>query len=48
MNVYDFDKTIYDGDSSVDFYKFSLKRHPKLARLWLLRNTNWVNKVKQK
>lgn len=20
MNVYDFDKTIYDGDSSVDFY----------------------------
>ena len=35
MNVYDFDKTIYDGDSSVDFYKFSIKRHPKLARLWV-------------
>ena len=28
MNVYDFDKTIYDGDSTIDFYKFCLKRHP--------------------
>ncbi len=27
MNVYDFDKTIYDGDSTADFYLFSLKRH---------------------
>lgn len=34
MNVYDFDKTIYDGDSSIDFYKFNLKRQPALARLW--------------
>lgn len=24
MNVYDFDKTIYDGDSTVDFYKYCL------------------------
>lgn len=30
MNVYDFDKTIYNGDSSVDFYFFCLKRHPKI------------------
>lgn len=30
MNVYDFDGTIYDGDSSVDIYFFLLKRHPKL------------------
>jgi HAD superfamily phosphoserine phosphatase-like hydrolase len=29
MNVYDFDGTIYDGDSTVDFWGFSLKRHPK-------------------
>lgn len=28
MNVYDFDKTIYNGDSTIDFYKFSLKRKP--------------------
>lgn len=25
MNIYDFDKTIYDGDSSIDFYKFCIK-----------------------
>lgn len=30
MNVYDFDKTIYDGDSTIDFWKFCLKRHKKL------------------
>lgn len=30
MNVYDFDKTIYNGDSTFDFYKFCLKRHPKI------------------
>lgn len=30
MNVYDFDKTIYDGDSSIDFYFFCLKKHPKI------------------
>lgn len=31
MNVYDFDKTIYNGDSTFDFYRFSLKRHPEIA-----------------
>lgn len=34
MNAYDFDKTIYAGDSSVDFYLFSLLRHPSLISLW--------------
>ena len=33
MNVYDFDKTIYDGDSTADFYLFSLKRHKKILCL---------------
>jgi len=28
MNIYDFDRTIYDGDSSVDFYLFVLCRKP--------------------
>ena len=28
MNVYDFDGTIYRGDSSVDFWIFCMKRHP--------------------
>ena len=32
MNVYDFDKTIYNGDSTVDFFLFVLKRKPSLAR----------------
>ena len=33
MNVYDFDRTVYDGDSSVDFYRFILFRKPYLAAL---------------
>lgn len=28
MNVYDFDKTIYDGDSTLEFYFFCMKRYP--------------------
>ncbi len=28
--VYDFDDTIYDGDSSADFYKFAIKRYPMI------------------
>ena len=34
MNVYDFDKTIYRDDSSMDFYLFNLKRQPSLALFW--------------
>jgi len=30
INGYDFDKTIYDGDSSVDFYFFCLKKNKKV------------------
>ena len=33
MNVYDFDGTIYDGDSTLDFYKFCLKKHPNIIFL---------------
>lgn len=33
MNVYDFDKTIYDGDSSVDFYLFCLLKKPYIVVL---------------
>ena len=32
MNVYDFDGTVYSGDSTVDLYLFLLKRHPKMLR----------------
>ena len=30
MNVFDFDKTIFCGDSTVKFYKYSLVRYPKV------------------
>ena len=30
MNVYDFDKTIYDGDSTLDFYFYCLIKHPRI------------------
>ncbi len=31
IDVYDFDGTIYDGDSTVDFIFFCLRRHPGIA-----------------
>jgi phosphatidylglycerophosphatase C len=34
MNVYDFDKTIYDGDSSVHFFIYNLKKQPSLMRFF--------------
>jgi len=33
MNIYDFDRTIYNGDSSVDFYIFVLCKKPYLIIL---------------
>ena len=36
MNVYDFDNTIYDGESAVDFFKFCVKRKKSLVRLFPL------------
>ncbi|MBQ5398750.1 MAG: HAD-IB family phosphatase [Ruminococcus sp.] len=33
MNVYDFDNTIYRGDSTADFYIFCLKRHKRILLL---------------
>ncbi len=30
MNVYDFDNTIYRGESAIDFFLYFLKRDPKL------------------
>ena len=32
MRVYDFDKTIYNGDSAIDFYLYSIKKNPLLIR----------------
>ena len=33
MNVYDFDKTIYKGDSTIDFYFWCLKKKPLILFL---------------
>lgn len=30
INLYDFDKTIYDGDSSTDFFFYSLTKYPRI------------------
>ena len=35
MNVYDFDKTIYRDDSSMDFYRYNLKQDPTILRFVL-------------
>ncbi|MBR1847940.1 MAG: HAD-IB family phosphatase [Lachnospiraceae bacterium] len=32
MNIYDFDKTIYRGDSSIDFFLYCLKRRPRIIK----------------
>jgi len=32
MNVYDFDKTIYDGDSTVNFYKYCIRKKPAVLK----------------
>lgn len=32
MNAYDFDRCIYAGDSTLDFYFYCLKKHPLLLR----------------
>jgi phosphoserine phosphatase len=34
MNVYDFDNTIYDGESCFDLFKFYIKKDPSLLRLF--------------
>lgn len=34
MNVFDWDKTIYDGDCSIDFYKYCLKNYKGISKLW--------------
>lgn len=34
MNVYDFDGTIYDGDSTVDFYRYCVRHYPRVRLRW--------------
>lgn len=51
MNVFDFDGTIYDGDSSLDFWLFCVAKRPSLLRYfpnqicgWLLYKTGRISK----
>ena len=48
MNIYDFDDTIFDGDSSVYFIKYSLVRHPFLVILSLFKTIIPFIKYKRK
>lgn len=41
MNVFDFDKTIFDGDSTYAFIKYCMKKHPKA--LLYLPYIGWVS-----
>ncbi len=41
MNVFDFDNTIYRGDSTADFVKYCMMRHPKA--LLYLPYIGWVS-----
>ena len=34
INLFDFDETIYDGDSTVDFFKYIFKKKP-LSCIWI-------------
>ena len=34
INLFDFDETIYDGDSTVDFFKYIFKKKP-ISVIWL-------------
>lgn len=36
MNVYDFDNTIYDGESVFDFYLYSVRKQPELIRYFFV------------
>lgn len=42
MNVYDFDKTIYDGDSAIDFYLFCLKKQPCIIKKFPVQFWNFI------
>ena len=48
MNIYDFDNTIYDGDSCKDIVMYGLKKYPRLTFKSLLKarikNKDYKNK----
>ena len=47
MNIYDFDDTIYSGDTFRDLLKYSLVRHPFITINSLFRGLVLINKYKK-
>ncbi len=48
MNVYDFDGTIYNGDSGVDFVKFMFRKKKMLVLKYLLMSLKYFIRYKTK
>ncbi len=48
MNIYDFDDTIYDGDTGIDIIKYSLIRHPFLTLRSLFKAAMLYKKYRNK
>lgn len=47
MNIYDFDGTIYKGDSSIDFFLYCLQKNPKIIKC-IFKQAGGFLKYKQK
>lgn len=48
MNIYDFDNTIYRGDTNTDLIKYSFLRHPFSVSCSLIRSSILYRKYKRK
>lgn len=48
MNIYDFDDTIYDGDTFVDIIKYSLVKHPLITLGSIFKTIPLFKKYKKK
>ncbi len=48
MNIYDFDNTIYKGDTNTDLIKYSFLRHPFIVSSSLIRSSILYKKYKRK
>lgn len=47
MNIYDFDDTIYAGDTMADLFKYSIVRHPILVKISIFNAIKYYNKYKK-
>lgn len=48
MNIYDFDDTIYTGDTMIDILKYSIVRHPFLVLSSILKTIKYYLRYKNK